>query len=252
MSRKHRYKKSFRTRKKRSVFAIFKNKFFWIFCLILIVLGSLTYLFIFSSVFQIKNIAVLGAEKISAEEIRIIVSDNTKNIFLADLKKINIMILERYLEIANVNIKRDIPDSLSVQIEERKPVAVFSKNEGYFFIDKEAIAFERVPEKPSDMLIIKSEQESIAKEQLNEVLKINSILRNDLKIPIQEIQIMSERKVIVETLEGWNIYFNPKKDLDWQIEEFGILLKEKISLENRENLEYIDLRFEKIFIKRSN
>jgi len=215
-------------------------------------LGGLTYFLIFSSVFQIKNISVLGTEKASAEEIRIIISNNTKNIFFTDLKKINVMILERYPEIANVNIKRNIPDSLSVQIEERKSVAVFSKNEEYFFIDKEAIIFEKILERPSKMLIIKSEQDSIGKEQLDQILKIDSILINDLKIPIQEIKIVSERKLNVETLEGWNIYFNLKKDLDWQIEELSILLKEKISLENRENLEYIDLRFEKIFIKESN
>ena len=132
------YKKSFRTKKKKSVFRIFKKKLFWLALLFFIVLSGLTYFFIFSSVFQVKNIAVLGTEKTSSEEIRSIVLDNTKNIFLADLKKINIMLLERYPEIANISIKRNIPDALLVQIEERKPVAVFSKNEEYFFIDKEA------------------------------------------------------------------------------------------------------------------
>jgi len=102
------------------------------------------------------------------------------------------------------------------------------------------------------MLIIKSEKDLIQKEQLDQVLKINSLLRNDLKIPIQEIRIASEKRIDVETMQGWSIYFNPKRDLDWQLEEFGILLKEKISIENRENLEYVDLRFEKIYIYPEN
>ena len=246
--KKYKYKKSYRTKKKRSVFNVFKNKFFWLGLLFFIILSGLTYLFIFSSVFQIKNITVLGTEKTSAEEIRIIISNNTKNIFLADLEKIDRMILEKYRQIGNVDIKSDLPDVLLVQIEERKPVAVISKYEGYFFIDKEAVIFEEIPEKPLEMLIIKSEKDLIQKEQLDHVLKINSVLRNDLKIPIEEILIKSEKRIDVETMEGWSIYFNPKKDLDWQLEEFGILLKEKISLENRENLEYVDLRFEKIYI----
>lgn len=245
---KHRYKKSYRTRKKKSVFVIFKNKFFWLICFVLIVLSGLAYLFIFSPVFQIKNITVLGTEKTSAEEIRIIISDNAKNIFLADLEEIDRMLCQRYPRIANIDIKRDLPDVLLVQIEERKPVAVISKYEGYFFIDKEAVIFEEIPEKPLEMLIIKSEEDLIQKEQLSQALKINSVLRNDLKLLIEEILIKSEKRIDVETMEGWNIYFNPKKDLDWQLEKFGILLKEKISLENRENLEYVDLRFEKIYI----
>ncbi|MBU2635293.1 FtsQ-type POTRA domain-containing protein [Patescibacteria group bacterium] len=247
-----RYKKSYRTRKKRSVFAIFKKKFFWLGLLFLIILSGLTYLFIFSSVFQIKNIAVLGTEKTSAEEIRTIISNNAKNIFLADLEEIDRMLLEKYPQIADIDIKRDLPDVLLVQIEERKPVAVISKYEGYFFIDKEAVIFEEIPEKPLEMLIIKSEKDLIQKEQLNQVLKINSALKNDLKLFIKEILIVSEKRIDVETMEGWNIYFNSKKDLDWQLEQFSILLKEKISLENRKNLEYVDLRFEKIYIYPEN
>jgi len=247
-----RYKKSYRTRKKRSVFVIFKNKFFWLGCLVSVILGGLIYLFIFSSVFQIKNISVLGTEKTSAEEIRIIVSNNAKNIFLADLQEIDRILLEKYPQIANIDIKRDLPDVLLIQIEERKPVAVISKNQEYFFVDKEAVIFEKISEKPSEMLIIKSEKDLVQKEELNQVLKINSVLRSDLKIPIKEILIKSEKRIDVETMEGWNIYFNPKKDLDWQLEEFGILLKEKISLENRENLEYVDLRFKKIYIYPEN
>jgi len=242
------YRKSFRTRKKRSVFAIFKNKFFWLGLLFFIILSGLTYLFIFSSVFQIKEITVLGTEKTSAEEIRIIISNNAKNIFLADLEEIDRMLLEKYVQIGNVDIKRDLPDVLLVQIEERKPVAVISKYGGYFFIGKEAVIFEEIPEKPLEMLIIKSERDLIQKEQLDQVLKINSVLRNDLKISIKEILIKSEKRIDVETMQGWNIYFNPKRDLERQLEEFGILLKEKISLKDRENLEYVDLRFEKIYI----
>ena len=243
-----RYKKSFRTKKKKSVFRIFKKKFFWLALLFFIILSGLTYLFIFSSVFQVKNITILGNEKTSAEEIRIIISNNTKNIFLADLEKIDIMLLEKYPQIANVSIKRNLPNALLVEIEERKPVAVIFKNEEYFFIDKEAVIFEKILERGSEMLVIKSEEEFIGKEQLSQILKINSALRDDLKILIQEIQVVSEKRVNIEVLEGWNIYFNLEKDLDLQIEEFSILLKEKISLENRENLEYIDLRFEKIYI----
>ncbi len=246
------YKKSFRTKKKKSIFNIFKNKFFGLGLLFFIILSGLFYFFIFSSVFQIKNIAVLGAEKTSAEEIRIIISDNAKNIFLADLQEIDRMLLEKYPQIANIDIKRDLPDVLLVQIEERKPVVVFSKNEEYFFIDKEAVIFEKISEIPSEMLIIKSEQDIVQKEQLNQILKINSVLKSDLKIPIEEILIKSEKRIDVKTMEGWSIYFNPEKDLDWQLEEFGILLKEKISLENRENLEYVDLRFKKIYIYPEN
>ncbi len=241
---KYKYKKSFRTKKKRSVFNIFKNKFFLLGCLASTVLAGLVYLFIFSPIFQIKNIAVLGTEKTPEQEIRNIISDNTKNIFLSDLKEIDRMLCQKYPQIAKIDMERVLPDALLVQIEERKPVAVFSKNEDYFFIDKEAVIFERISERPSEMLIIKSERDIVQKEQLDQILKINS----ELTIPIEEILIVSEKRLNAKTSEGWEIYFNPERDLDWQLEELDILLKERVPFEKRGALEYIDLRFEKIYI----
>ena len=152
--KKYRYKKSFKTKKKR---VLLKNKFFWAGSLTLIVLGGFVYLFIFSSVFQIKEIQVSAAEAILAEEIRQIVSDNTKNIFLADFKNLNKIISEKYIKIASVSFKRKFPDGLIVQVEERKPVFLLSKNENYFLVDKEGVAFKQVSEIFPEMLVVKGE-----------------------------------------------------------------------------------------------
>ena len=80
--KKYRYKKSFKTKKKRN---LLKNKFFWLGSLVLIILGGFIYLFIFSPVFKIKEIQVLGAEAVSAEEIRQIVFYNTFALYLKRL-----------------------------------------------------------------------------------------------------------------------------------------------------------------------
>jgi len=238
---KYKYRRSYRTRKKRSVFVIFKKKLFWLIFFVLIVLSGLAYLFIFSSVFQIKNIAVLGTEKTSAEKIRIIISNNAKNIFLADLKKINKMLLEKFPQIAKVDLDREFPSSLLAQIEERKPVAVLCNNE-CFFIDEQGVAFEKVYSIPSEMLLIKAQE--INQEQVNQILKIDA----GLKIPHEEILLVSEKRINIKTSEGWEIYFNPERDLEWQLTELSVLLKERIPLDKRRNIKYIDLRFDKVYI----
>jgi len=52
----------------------------------------------------------------------------------------------------------------------------------------------------------------------------------------------------VKTSEGWEIYFNLKKDINWQLTELDFLLKERIPPDKKGNVEYIDLRFERIYI----
>jgi len=199
---KYKYKKSYRTRKKRSVFNIFKNKFFWLGLLFFIILSGLTYLFIFSSFFQIKEIKISGNIKVSVEDLRNNIAEqvdkriiffNTKSIFLANLKEINKMLLEKFPQIAKVDLDREFPSSLLAQIEERKPVAVFcfthpsfeeqnlGGQEDYFFIDKEGIIFEKVSVIDPQILKIKKSalvidlelgKEIIGKEQLGQILKL--------------------------------------------------------------------------------
>ncbi len=289
---KYKYKKSYRTRKKRSVFNVFKNKFFWLGLLFFIILSGLTYLFIFSSFFQIKEIKISGNIKVSVEELRNniagqidkrIIFFDTKSIFLTNLKKINKMLLEKFPQIAKVDLDREFPSSLLAQIEERKPVAIFSEIENYFFIDKEGIIFEKVSvvdphtkrgqgaegtennevsprygvgvdpqilkiKKSALVIDLELGKEIIGKEQLDQILKINSKLKDDLKIPIEEVLTISKKRINAKTSEGWEVYFNPERDLEWQLTELSILLKERIPPEKRRNIEYIDLRFEKIYI----
>ena len=99
---------------------------------------------------------------------------------------------------------------------------------------------------------IKLGKEVIDKDKMEQILKVGNNLNNELKIPIKELLVVSDRRFNIKTSEGWEIYFNPSKDLDWQLTELGILLKEKILPEKRRNLQYIDLRFEKIYIYPEN
>jgi len=260
------YKKSYRIKKKKSILWIFKSKIFLLFLLFLIISGTIFYFVVFSSFFQIKEIKISGNKKVSVEEIRNNIAEqvdkriiffNTKSIFLADLKEINEILLEKFPRIEKIDLNREFPDSLLAQIEERKPVAIFSEIEDYFFVDKEGIIFEKVFVIDSQILKIKKSalvidlelgKEIIGKEQLDQILKINSKLKDDLKIPVEEILSISKKKINAKTSEGWEIYFNPERDLEWQLAELSILLKERIPLEKRKNIEYIDLRFDKIFI----
>jgi len=258
--KKYRYKKHYRVRRKKS---IFRSRFFWLSFLFFIILGAAFYFLVFSSFFQVKEIKISGNIKVPVEDIRNIISDkvdkrivffNLKNILLADLKEIDKIILEKFPQIARVSLDRDFPDVLAAQIEERKPVAVFVRGENYFYIDKTGVIFEEVSE-PFQMLKIKLTlvpdlelgKRIVDEKDITQILKINSKL-NDLKIPLEELLIISERRLNAETSEGWQVYFNPKGDLDWQLAELDILLEERIPPDKRGNIEYIDLRFEKIYI----
>lgn len=266
---KYRHKKSYRTKKKKHPLRFLKSKIFWIILLFLIIIGGLAYLFIFSDVFEIKNVSISGNEKCPYDEVSEIVSSNIGNIFFSGSKNINSQLEEAYPEIDDVKIKKKLPDSLTVEIIERQPVAIACKptlrseikifgersESDCFNIDTKGVVFEEFNgDLDLPVIIFKNTSHSfnlgdniIKKEYLDEILTINS---NFNEIEITESYPISKNRLNVKTEEGWLLYFNPQEDIIWQIEKLKILLKEKLPPEERGNLEYVDLRFEKVYIKR--
>ena len=250
------YRKPYRIKKKKS---LFKSRLFWLTILVLIIFGGIFYLVCFSSIFQIKDIKISGNQKIQTQDIENLIKEKikqkllffpTKSIFLIKSNEIVESLLEKFLKIDKVNLKRRLPESLIVEIQERLPLGVWCQGENCFYIDKEGIIFEENP--PKVEFIIKSE-ESIAQGFLGEkviekvllesIFEIQRKLKESLKINIEEIIILEKEKINAKTSEGWEIYFNPTGDINWQLTKLSLVLEKEIPPERRKDLEYIDLRF---------
>jgi len=308
------YKKPYRIKRKRS---IFKNRFFWLCILILIIAGSIFYFLFLYPFFDVKEIIISGNEEVKGDELRSsspftnarvvdelrssspftnarvkeeienlvkeqIQTDfkffKNKNINLINLKEIDKIILENFHQIARVSSKKELPDAIIIEIEERKPAAVFKQNNNWFFADKEGIIFQQINDEVAtqtaeqitiiqNSLLTKDLKlgERIAeKEIISQIIEFDSKLKEDLKISLpepqrrvekriyslglEELTIISEERLNAKTSEGWEIYFNLKGDLNWQILKLKAVLENRIPPEKRGNIDYIDLRFERVYI----
>lgn len=83
----------------------------------------------------------------------------------------------------------------------------------------------------------------IEEEELSQILNISGKLESNLGLSLEGFLIFSEDKLAAKMTEGWEIYFNLQKDIDWQLVKLRAVLEEKIPSENRKDLEYIELRF---------
>jgi cell division protein FtsQ len=242
--------------------SILKNRFFWLSLLILILISGLSYLFIFSDVFRIKEIKISdSADSLKLKVEEVIKKEIGRNIFLVNLKEINKEILSQFPEIVELSFKRKFPRLLTIQIKEREAIGVWcyqTYNE-CFFVDREGIIFKKI-EKESiqeEVIILSLRKEEalvlgekiLNPEILELILKIKKDLGEDLKIEIENFTIVSEKRLNVKTNENWEIYFSLEKDTTLELTKLEVLLEKEIPLEQRKNLEYIDLRFEKIFYK---
>jgi cell division septal protein FtsQ len=235
------YRKPYRIKKKQP---FFKKKYFFptffgfLFSILII------YLLVFSSFFQIEKIIISGNEKTNKNEILKIVENkiqktiffySTRSIFLADINE----------------IKKSFPKSLNVIVIERLGLAVFcNNNENCFLLDQKAVIFESLLKESQLPRIEKLNNEKqfqlgeqvIEEDLVLKILKVFSILA-ELDIKAKKALIVSNERINVLTDENWDIYFNPQKDLNWQLTKLEALLKEQVSLENRNQLDYVELRF---------
>lgn len=252
------YKKPYRVKKRKS---IIKNRFFWAIILLFLVFSGTFYFLFLSSFFQIKKVEISGNQKIALNQIESLIEEkagrkimtfSSKSIFLADFNKIKKEFLNKFPQAEKINLKRKLPDTLVVKIIERKEAAILDFPEKSFFIDKEGIVFEEVPKEIEGYLRISETslnqtpglgEQALKKELMDSILEINLRLRDDFKIPPKEIVIVSEDRLNVRTSEGWEIYFDPKKDTGWQMQKLAAVLEKVVPAEKRNDLEYIELRF---------
>ena len=270
------YRKPHRYKKKKP---IFRKRFFWLAMLFLITCLGFFYLIYLSPFFQTEKIEI-GREIVMAapgirmvseetvERINSLVEEETdkkilffktKSIFLVNSGRLEKRILGDFPQIALIEIdKKFLSRTLSVSLSRKKGIALWWQEDNYFLLDKEGVIFERVPEVESrqikirDISSIKELQlgeKVIEKEKLEQILEIESKSTKNSKVSITEVSILSEGRLNAGTSEGWEIYFNLKGDLSWQITELSLVLEKQIPPEKREELEYIDLRFNRVFYK---
>lgn len=223
-----------------------KNRLFRLGVLALAAVGGISYFLFFSEIFQIKKIAVSGEVGIYEENIKALVYP--KNIFLINTGEIEKNILSNFSKIGKVEIYRSLPDALDILITERTPIALWCEQDHCFFADKEGVIFgENPPE--TDLIKIMGPKEMLNKEKISQILDIQRKLKENPQVTATQALIASEERLNIGTSEGWEIYFNSKGNLDWQVQELALVLEKQITPAKRKNLEYIDLRFSRVFYK---
>jgi len=169
-----------------------------------------------------------------------------KNIFLIKANLIKNEILKNFPQVLFVEIERKFPSSLIFKISERKEVAVFCQNENCYLIDDKGTVFERSDgigilkiEKNNSENEIKPGKKIIEEEILGKILEI----AKEIDFPLERVLVVAEDDLHFKTTQGWEIFIDPQKDINWQITKLKIALENAIPKERINDLEYIDLRF---------
>lgn len=266
-------RRRYKVKRKKS---IFKNRLFGEGFLFFLEVSLIFYFLIFSQTFQVDKVYIFGNKEVKSQNLQNFLQGKIEkfspftsiaNIFLVNSRELEREILKKFPKINIVEIKKKFPNMLDIMVEEKKAVAIFCLEEQFLssetisqcgFLDKKGIVFEENCSLNEDLPLIKSlESEKkinlggivIEKEILEEILKINENLENELKLSLEEYILATGSRLNVKTSQGWEIFFDLKTDIDLQILKLRLLLEEEILPENRKIFEYIDLRLPRVYYK---
>ena len=94
--------------------------------------------------FEVRDVEVTGMERVDQLKVYdIVLAEMDRSMPMVDIEKVRTDLLQ-YGWIKDARVSRQLPDTLAVEIIERKPTAVWQRNGKYSLIDADGIVLENV------------------------------------------------------------------------------------------------------------
>jgi len=249
--------------------------------LILIFLVALFWLIFCAPFWQIKNIKIEGLTRFDDSEIINIIEPSfgekrfiffsNQNLILFQKNKIIENILSDH-KFSNVVIKKKLPNTLKVTINEKPYSFIYCENDSCNYVSIDHYVLDNIDLKnennsqdiekyyiinneTGDSLIKSNNNLNIGEDYLNFITKLDTETTDfidDFQVLYYIIPDNYFKKILIKTTEGPELIINVNREVREQLEQFSLVKKEMIKDKFKE-LEYIDLRISnKIYFSPEN
>ena len=235
-----------------------------------LVLASYGVLF-FAPTFRISKPVFTGLERLNEEDLASVVEEHLdtnsflifpqRSLLAAPSAAIKSSLLASSGVIADVEVRKELPNVLKIIITEREPNAIWSSGSSFLYIDDRGIAYEEIARSESrdvGVPVIVDEQRTpvvagdrvITLEVLDFALGAYDELTRTSVVGINFFIAPSKLApdLILVTTEGWKVFFDATMLPQIQVLTLTEVLEKEVS--DRRNLDYIDLRVAgRVFVK---
>jgi len=202
------------------------------------------YAFVNSGLFTLKKVLIFGNRHLSYVNVVDLAGlKGGENLLTLDLEEVYDN-LHSSAWMRTVSLRKELPDTLVIRMEESRPVALLQSAEGLFVVDTEGLLLERVSEAPVYFLPVIVHESADGSDEFMEAVKLASAI-NDIK-EAREVELVEiaglengARNMVVR-FDGVDIRIgegNYREKLSRYFELSREIGRRKI------NVDYIDLRF---------
>jgi hypothetical protein len=196
------------------------------------VLGFMLYYLWSAPFFSVDAINVSGLVRLSDAEIYAVANVVGKSIIFVDPSKIEEQLGTAFPELENISVETDVPNKVSINLVERKPVLAWVEDGQTYWIDEHGMAYKS--KEDANLGIVVQGKDLLAPPATESEL-IEDDLAPDQKIPIklvESIKILSEKipensPITYDNVHGigwfdsrgWQVYFGKDGDMElkWKV-----------------------------------
>lgn len=212
------------------------------------------YLFLHSSIFQINHFEVEGNKVVSRDEILALAGiKNGENIFRVD-KTLTARSISVHPMIKNAEIKRKLPSTVVIKVNERKIWAVVPYQGLFLCIDNEGICIDRVQYTQNAYPILTMDQypdrvnlgQAVNPQATRLARKIWGMLPAERRENISEFHYINrDKSLLLYTVGGTEIRFGKDERTEEKIETIieVMRMEEDLNKQGKEKLQYVDIRY---------
>lgn len=187
----------------------------------------LAWLVWFSDVLVAKQVKVTGNATVSQLRVqRVAQVPMGKQLMRLDLQAIRARV-ETMPAVRSANVSRSWPQSVSIEVVERQPVAVINRGSGLQAMDEQGVLFRRYPERPKDLPLVRTEPDTKT-EALVEAGKVIGALPPDIAKRVDFVEVKTIDQISLRLRNGRVVVWGSAAQSADKADVLAVLIKKDV------------------------
>lgn len=167
-----------------------------------------------TSLLGVSQIRVVGAEIVTAEQVREAASVPVRTPLLRLRTGEVAARVAQLPAVAAVEVSRQWPDTVVIQVRERTPVAAVPTEDGFLLLDADAVAFHQVPTAPAELPVVVLGQPGPSDPATQAALRVLASLTPQLAEELVSLTVAGPANIRLELFSGWTVVWGDDSESD--------------------------------------
>ncbi|HYH34309.1 MAG TPA: FtsQ-type POTRA domain-containing protein [Nocardioides sp.] len=196
--------------------------------LVLLLAGCLVggaWLLWFSSFLAVSTVEVRGEESLSAQQVREAASVPAgEPLARVDVTDVRARV-QALADVRSAEVTRHWPDTLTIEVEERVPVAVVEIGGGLRALDVEGVVFREYPTAPRGLPRVETPVDT-SRDALREAAGVVAALPDEIAGRVDHVEVSTVDQISLELHDGRTVVWGSAEESDLKARVLGALLEE--------------------------